>query len=96
MQRNPKKIMQLKFVRQLYNPDQFFMQLKDEANKGLIKPVDPLHFLMTMLSLIGYPYSMQYVLQGYYNWTEEDFIKFIRNREQLILDILMNQLKKDI
>lgn len=95
MQRNPKKIMQMKFVKQLYNPEKFFQQLKKESKEGKIKAVDPLHFFMTLLSLVGYPFSMQYVLEGYYNWTPDDFIRFIHEREPMIFDILMNQLKKN-
>lgn len=94
MQRNPKKIMQLKFVRQLYNPEIFFNQIKREIEKGIIKPVNPLDFFMTLLSLVGFPFSMQYVLQGEYQWGKKDFIKFIKDREPMIFDILMNQLKK--
>ena len=94
MQRNPKKIMHLKFVRQLYNPEIFFDHIKKEIEKGSIKPVNPSDFFMTLLSLVGFPFSMQHVLQGEYQWEEKDFIKFIKNRESMIFDILMNQLKQ--
>ncbi len=90
MQRNPKKIMQLKFVKQLYDPEQFFRQLTEDAKREKINAVDPLHFFMTLLSLVGYPFAMQYVLHGNYHWSEKDFVNFIRERETMIYDILMN------
>ncbi len=93
MQRNPKKILSLKITRQLYHPEEFYEHIKREAEKGNINPVDPQHFFMTLLSLIGFPFSMQHILMGSNNWTEDDFVNFIKMREDMIFNMIMKLLK---
>ena len=94
MQRNPEKIMTLKIVRKLYNPEEFYEQITEEIKKGNINEIDPTHFFMTLLSLIGFPFAMQHILMGNNNWVEKDFIKFIREREEIIYEMTISLIKK--
>jgi len=94
MQRNPEKIMKLKILKKLYNPEEFYEQIKEEAKKGNINKIDPTHFFMTLLSLIGFPFAMQHILMGNNNWTEIDFIKFIKDREEFIYEMTIGLIKK--
>jgi len=100
MQRKPEKILKLKIFEKLYNPEGFYKHLELEAEKGKINKVDPIHFFLSMLSLVGFPFAMQHLLMGVNNWTEEDFINFIKDREKMItelcLDILKGESKSDI
>ncbi|NPA68187.1 MAG: TetR/AcrR family transcriptional regulator [Chlorobi bacterium] len=93
MQRNPERILELKIFTKLYNPELFYGQLKEEAEKGHINKVNPQHFFLTVLSLVGYPFSMQHILTGINNWEEDGFEKFIKEREDMVYNILIDILK---
>ena len=67
--------------------------LKEEADKGNINNIDPVHFFLSMLSLIGFPFAMQHIMMGANNWTEEDFINFIKDREKMVTELCLDILK---
>jgi TetR/AcrR family transcriptional regulator len=93
LQRDPKKILKLKLFEELYNPRGLFAQIEEEINKGTINKIDPQHYFITILSLIGFPFAMQNVLLSTNKWKRKDFERFVKDRTDMVYSISMSILK---
>ncbi|MBN2350197.1 MAG: TetR/AcrR family transcriptional regulator [Bacteroidales bacterium] len=89
LQRNPKKILNLKLFSSLYNPTGLFTQMEQEIATGRINKIDPLHFFITILSLIGFPFAMQNILIPTNSWKRKDFELFVTQRTDMIYFVAM-------
>ncbi len=95
LNREPEKVVKSGLFKYLYNTDIFINQLISEAKKGKIKPVDPRHFFLNMISMVTMPFTVQHVLKDLYNLDKKsEFVRFMTNRKNLIIEMLLNDLKK--
>ena len=74
------KIDRDKFINKSY----FMQQIKDAAKQGKIAPVNPLHFLMNIISLTIFPFVASPILQNIGGLNQQDFNTLMEERKKLI------------
>ena len=62
----------------------FMQQLRQGIKEGKIAPVNPLHFIMNMLSMTAFPFVASPLLKGIGNLSDKDFNALMEERKQLI------------
>ena len=74
------KIDRDKFINKSY----FMQQIKDAVKQGKIAPVNPLHFLMNIISLTIFPFVASPILQNIGGLNQQDFNALMEERKKLI------------
>lgn len=67
-----------------------FYGLEEEMEKGTIKKMEPLQFLLNMISLVNYPFTIRPLLQLDLKLSDEDFKRILSDRKEIILNTLFN------
>ncbi len=93
LNRDPKRINKLKVFQLLYNTELFNKQLKDEADKGNIRQVDPEHFFLNMQALIHFPFAIKDAMSEKNMMDEAHFSEFIAERRRTIPETLILSLR---
>lgn len=68
----------------------FYERLEEEMEKGTIKKMEPLQFLLNMISLVNYPFTIRSLLQLDLKLSDEDFKRILSDRKEIILNTLFN------
>ena len=68
----------------------FYERLEQEMEKGTIKKMEPLQFLLNMISLVNYPFTIRPLLQLDLKLSDEDFKRILSDRKEIILNTLFN------
>jgi TetR/AcrR family transcriptional regulator len=71
----------------------FLMQLMEESAKGKIKPVNPFHFIINMLSMCVFPFAAKTMISTMLKMKEDDFNLFIQERKKEIVLFLHTAIK---
>jgi AcrR family transcriptional regulator len=69
-------------------------QLKEEAQKGNIHPIDPIMFEHIMNSQIVMPFLGMPFLQHIHGFQSDDFTQFMEKQKEIIPDLVMAYLKR--
>jgi len=69
----------------------FLAEVKHEMDKGSLEPMDPLHFLMNLFSLLSYPLIMAPLYQQLFQVSSGDFALLIKQRKEIILTMLFKK-----
>lgn len=77
----------------LYSTDKFAQQIRQEAEMGLIRPFDPEHLYINMLSLILFPFSIKNLIQHRTQNTEEEMRLFLEERRAVVYNTIMASIK---
>ncbi|WP_306352548.1 TetR/AcrR family transcriptional regulator [Flavobacterium sp. '19STA2R22 D10 B1'] len=68
--------------------NQFYKELEVEMDKGTITKMDPIQFILNLISLISFPTSMRPLFQKTMRITDEAYNQILSDRKQIILDLL--------
>jgi len=91
--RNYDNVNKMKGIANLYNTEKFIAQLKDENEKGNIKPVDPEQLFISMISLILFPLAIKPLIMDRNKFDEKAMEKFILDRREVVYKMLMDSIK---
>lgn len=69
----------------------FFDRLRDEMEKGNIEKMDPIQFLLNMISLVNFPLSNRPLIQQNLKISNQDYKKIIFERKKIILNTLFKK-----
>lgn len=69
----------------------FYERLEEEMEKGTIEKMEPIQFLLNMISLINYPFTIRPLLQLDLKLSDDDFKRILSDRKQIILNTLFNK-----
>lgn len=85
----------LKKVLQSKNPpvDVVLKQIKEEAKKGIIKPVEPVQLLMNILGLCVFPFLARPMLQSITGLSMKQFEDMMEKRKQEVAKMIIDSLK---
>lgn len=72
--------------------DVFFRQVRDEISQGRIRPVDPRHLLITMMSACVFPFLARPILKMAMNLDEAGFQAFMEERKTHVSQFLLSGL----
>jgi len=74
-------------------PELFALQMKKEIEAGNIHPVDPRHFMVTMLGLCIFPFAARPMIQRVlFENNAEEYQKFLLQRKTEVTLFIMNAL----
>ncbi len=66
----------------------FIKEIKQEQNDGIIKQVAPEHFILTLMSLIMFPFIARPIFQNMLEIPDEMYRQMIVDRKRIIVDII--------
>lgn len=68
----------------------FYEEFEVEMAKGTIIKMDPIQFILNMVSLISFPIAMRPLFQKSMSLSDEQYEKILGDRKQIIMDTLFN------
>tara|TARA_Y100000782_G_C10179550_1_gene263430 strand:- start:84 stop:695 length:612 start_codon:yes stop_codon:yes gene_type:complete len=68
-------------------------QIKAEIEAGNIKPIHPKQLLLSIFSLVAFPFAAQVLIKGLLKMDDEEFVTLMNERKTLIPDMIKNALK---
>lgn len=66
----------------------FLAQIQTEMDAGHIKPMNPVHFLMNLFSLMVYPLIMAPLFKEMFNFSDSGYTDMINERKKLICEMI--------
>ena len=72
------------------NPMKLIMQIQVEAQKGMIRPVHPVHLVVNVLSMCVFPFVARPMMKAMLQVSDEDYTVFIKDRKAVIVDFVKN------
>ena len=84
-----------RFLENTYRPDPTVIssQIKAEVEAGNIIPIHPKQLLLTIFSLVAFPFAAQVLIKGLLKMDDEEFITLMNERKKLIPEMIKNALK---
>jgi len=77
------------------NPMKLIMQVKMEMEAGNIKPVDPIHLAINVISMSVFPFIGRPMIQGLFQIDDAAYLQFMNARKKAITEFVINALRKD-
>lgn len=74
----------------------FYEELVVEMEKGTIEKMEPIQFIINMVSLISFPISMRPLFQKTMRLTDEEYEKILDDRKEIIMNTLFKEQSKSI
>lgn len=71
----------------------FAMELMQESAKGKIKPMNPFHFMISVVAMCAFPFAAKPMMQTFMKLSEEDFNLFIQERKKEVVTMVHNAMK---
>lgn len=72
----------------------FMMQIQEEQKKGIIKPVAPHHIMLTVISLIIFPFITKPAVVNMLEISDETYTEMMQERREIVMDIVRNSFQK--
>lgn len=68
--------------------DDFFRIVEDAMDQGLIERMEPIQFLLNMISLVNFPMAMRPLIQENLHISEANYKRILQERKEIILKTL--------
>lgn len=75
------------------NPLPLIMQIMEEVAQGKIRPINPVHLVLNVLSMTVFPFIARPLFQRAVNVNDETFMDMMRQRKAEILDFVKHAIK---
>ena len=72
---------------------QFIGQLMMEVQLGKVKPINPVHFFLNMMSLCLFPFVAKLMIKNMIKLTEEDYDAILQQRKQEVTRFIFDAIK---
>ena len=66
----------------------FYERLEEEMEKGTIEKMEPIQFLLNMISLINFPLTVRPLIQQNLDINDKDYKRILSERKEIILNTL--------
>lgn len=67
---------------------EFFKQIETEIKKGNIREMEPIQFVLNMISMISFPLCMRPLIQESMKIDDKSYVKILKDRKKVILQSL--------
>lgn len=67
-------------------------QLKEESERGNIRPISPLQFIISLVSLLAFPFMARPMITRQEQLSEQGFDAFLEERKQLVPELMSGYL----
>ena len=94
LQQNPQKFVDNFFADgNRPNPAKLMVQIQQEIQAGKIRPIDPRHLVVNMLSMCMFPFIGQPVFQQVLGMNDEQYDQFLEERKTNVAEFIINSIK---
>jgi len=76
------------------NPLPLIMQIQAEVEAGNIRPVNPFHLVLSMLSMCVFPFIARPLFQAFTQVNDQQYMHLMQNRAQEVTDLIINSIRK--
>ena len=95
--RNPDRVIaMLNNTQNFPKMQQFIGQLMVEVQLGKVKPINPIHFFLNMMSLCVFPFVAKPMIKTMINLSEEDFQTILNQRKQEVTRFIFDAIKPQL
>jgi TetR/AcrR family transcriptional regulator len=94
MNNNPEFVMSFLKNENRPNPALLIAQIENEIANGIIKPINPKHLLMNMISMTVFPFAAQMMIKGMLQISEVEFNQMMEERKTSIAEQIINSIKR--
>ncbi|WP_396171558.1 TetR/AcrR family transcriptional regulator [Flavobacterium sp.] len=94
MNNNPEFVMTFLKNESRPNPTLMIAQIEKEIADGIIKPINPKHLLMNMISMTVFPFAAQMMLKGILQISDVEFNSMMEERKTSIAEQIINSIKR--
>jgi AcrR family transcriptional regulator len=94
MNNNPEFVMSFLKNENRPNPTLLITQIEKEIADGIIKPINPKHLLMNMISMTVFPFAAQMMIKGMLQISDTEFNAMMEERKTSIAEQIINSIKK--
>jgi TetR/AcrR family transcriptional regulator len=94
MNNNPEFVMSFLQNENRPNPTLLIAQIEKEIADGIIKPINPKHLLMNMISMTVFPFAAQMMIKGMLQISEAEFNLMMEERKTSIAEQIINSIKR--
>ncbi|MGC4127954.1 MAG: TetR/AcrR family transcriptional regulator [Bergeyella sp.] len=70
---------------------EFYQSIEEEMQKGTIEKMEPVQFVLNLISLLIFPTAMRPLIRENINVSNEDFDRIISERKDIIMNILFKK-----
>ncbi|MCB9284456.1 MAG: TetR/AcrR family transcriptional regulator [Lewinellaceae bacterium] len=77
------------------NPMKLFIQIQMEIQKGNIRPVNPIHLVVNLISMCVFPFVGRPMLQQILQVGDAEYLEFMKMRKEVILDFVKNAILEE-
>lgn len=95
LSREPQKIVDKVAGSGIIDPKKFIDQVREEANKGKIRQVDPLQLMVNLVSMCIFPFIGKPMLKVILKLDEFQFQQLLEERKKQVPEFIIRSLKKD-
>ncbi len=91
---NPERLKKL-LRKMKFNRDFIFKDIQNEVNKGTIKPIEPLHLMINIISLCVFPVVAKPMISEIFISEKQDdlYEQFLEERKKVVADFVINSIK---
>jgi len=93
LNRNPDYVTQLTSEKHFPSLDKFKVQVKENIEKGIIKPIKMEQLFINIISLNILPFIAAPLLKGFLNINKEDYKQLLENRKIEVSEFIINSIK---
>jgi TetR/AcrR family transcriptional regulator len=94
MNNNPEFVMSFLQNENRPNPALLITQIEKEIADGIIKPINPKHLLMNMISMTVFPFAAQTMIKGILQISDVEFNAMMEERKTSIAEQIINSIKR--
>jgi AcrR family transcriptional regulator len=94
MNNNPEFVMSFLKNENRPNPTLLITQIEKEIASGIIKPINPKHLLMNMISMTVFPFAAQMMIKGMLQISDTEFNAMMEERKTSIAEQIINSIKR--
>lgn len=94
MNNNPEFVLSFLENENRPNPALLIAQIEKEIASGIIKPINPKHLLMNLISMTVFPFAAQMMIKGMLQISDTEFNQMMEERKTSIAEQIINSIKR--
>ncbi len=95
LSQNPDRIVNMTVNKQFIHLDNFFQEIRSEADQGNIRPIDPKQLMVHLVSLCIFPFVGKPMLKTVLQMDEPGFQEFIETRKTEVPEFVISSIQKN-
>jgi TetR/AcrR family transcriptional regulator len=91
---NPEKLAEFFHEKLESKPNKIILQFKEALENSDFPDIDPRHILVNILAMCIFPFAAKPILKYNLNFSEDEYILFLKDRKKLIPMFVLNSIRK--